>query len=31
MLLGMVRERSLRAYVGVTDWDWYEFLRARGH
>jgi putative restriction endonuclease len=20
----------VRAYVGVTDWDWYQFLRARG-
>ncbi len=30
MLRPMVREPGLRAYVGVTDWDWYQFLRARG-
>ena len=30
MLRPMVREPCLRAYVGVTDWDWYQFLRARG-
>ena len=30
MLRLMVREPYLRAYVGVTDWDWYQFLRARG-
>ena len=26
----MVREPGLRADVGVTDWDWYQFLRRRG-
>ncbi len=22
--------RAVRAYIGVTDWDWYRFLQARG-
>lgn len=26
----MRKNALVRAYVGVTDWDWYEFLRASG-
>jgi putative restriction endonuclease len=30
-VLGIRQQNDLvRAYVGVTDWDWYQFLRARG-
>lgn len=29
MWLGRGQNGPVRAYVGVTDWDWYQFLRAR--